>query len=78
ENCIKHNVVSNDKPLVIDLFEETGHLVVRNTLQARRSVEASHHLGLNNINLRYKVLAGRDISVEKTADHFIVKLPLIY
>ncbi len=78
ENCIKHNIVSSEKPLVIDLFEENGRIVVRNNLQVKRSVESSNHVGLNNINQRYRVLAGRDIEIEKTADHFIVRLPVIH
>lgn len=78
ENCIKHNIVSSEKPLVIDLFEENGQIVVRNNLQVKRSVETSNHVGLNNINQRYRVLAGRDIEIEKTPDHFIVRLPVIH
>ncbi|MBP6827474.1 MAG: histidine kinase [Saprospiraceae bacterium] len=77
ENCIKHNIVSAEKPLVIDLFEANNRIVVRNNLQMKRSVDSSNRLGLDNINQRYRVLAGSDIDIEKTPDYFTVRLPVI-
>lgn len=77
ENCIKHNVVSVDKPLRVEIFEEAGYLVVRNNLQLKRSTDSSNHIGLNNINRRYLALCGRNIEIEKTGEHFTVRLPVI-
>lgn len=77
ENCIKHNVVSADKPLHIELFQENDHLAVRNNLQSKRFVEDSSHIGLENIRQRYKVLTGREIKVIKSDTHFTVMLPVI-
>lgn len=77
ENCIKHNVVSAEKPLRIELFQEGKWLVVRNNLQPKRAAEDSNHIGLENIRQRYKVLTGEEIQVEKTDSHFTVKLPVI-
>lgn len=77
ENCIKHNTVSAAQPLHIEIFSEKDALVVRNNLQPKRSVEDSHHVGLDNINQRYRLLTGRDIEIEKTAGYFTVRLPII-
>ncbi len=77
ENAIKHNVVSHDKPLVVELFSENGALVVRNNLQLRRSTDDSVHIGLANINQRYRLLTGHDIAIEITPGYFIVRLPII-
>lgn len=77
ENCIKHNVVSADKPLHIEIFQEENYLIVRNNLQPKRSVEESNHIGLENIRQRYLVLTGKAIIVQKTDSHFSVKLPVI-
>ena len=77
ENSIKHNVVSTEKPLTVELFRENGHLVVRNNLQPKRSVEESNHIGLENIRQRYKILSGKTIEVEQSDAHFTVKLPII-
>ncbi len=77
ENCIKHNVVSEDKPLRIELFTEDHTLVVRNNLQQKRSVEAGSRTGLQNISSRLLILTGQAIQIELTATHFTVQLPLI-
>lgn len=77
ENSIKHNVVSTDRPLVVEIFQEGEWLIVRNNLQLKRSVEASSHIGLENISRRYQLLAGRDIQIEKDDRYFTVRLPLI-
>ncbi len=77
ENCIKHNVVSADKPLHIEIFLEGQWLVVRNNLQPKRSVEDSNQIGLENIRQRYQVLTGKAIVIQKTDDYFTVKLPII-
>lgn len=78
ENCIKHNVVSNDKPLQIELYQEDAYLVVRNNLQPKRSVEESSHIGLENIRQRYRALTGKEIVIERTDEYFTVRLPLIH
>ena len=39
ENAIKHNIVSSDKPLRIDVFAENGRLVVSNNLQKKEPVK---------------------------------------
>ncbi len=78
ENAIKHNIVSTEKPLLVELFPENNWLVVRNNLQPKRSVEAGSHIGLENISRRYQILSGKDIQIEKTDKHFTVRLPLIY
>jgi two-component system LytT family sensor kinase len=78
ENCIKHNIVSLDKPLKIELNIQDDHLVVTNGLQVKKVPEPSTGVGLENINQRYLQLAAKQIGVIATPDHFTVKLPLIY
>lgn len=75
ENCIKHNVVSTDKPLRIQIYSEKSQIVVANNLQTKRSVEDSNRIGLENINRRYRALTGQDIEIERTDTQFIVRLP---
>ena len=77
ENSIKHNVVSTDKPLLVEIFQEDQHLVIRNNLQPKRSLETSSHIGLENISRRYRLLTGLDIQIERDASCFTVRLPLI-
>lgn len=77
ENCIKHNVVSLDKPLVIKLYTEGNFLVVENKIQLKRGV-LSTGVGLDNINQRFAHLLHQEIEIDKTETIFKVKIPTIY
>lgn len=77
ENCIKHNVVSLDKPLEIKLYTENNFLVIENQIQLKRGV-LSTGVGLDNINQRFMHLVHKEIEIDKTETIFKVKIPLIY
>lgn len=77
ENCIKHNVVSLDKPLQIDLYTENDFLVIENQIQLKRGV-LSTGVGLDNINQRFMHLVHKEIEIDKNETTFKVKIPLIY
>jgi len=82
ENAIKHNIISTEKPLHIEIFQrltDTGEsaLVIRNPLQRKNQVMDSTGVGLENIRSRYHILSKREISVTATPDWFIVELPLL-
>lgn len=79
ENVVKHNVLSKNKPLVIDIFTTAGNkLVVNNNLQ-RRSVNApSNKVGLNNIKAKYHLLQQDGFQVIEDEKNFTVALPLIW
>jgi LytS/YehU family sensor histidine kinase len=55
ENAIKHNIVSSDKPLKIDVFTENGRLVARNNLQMKNQLSESTGIGLDNIRKRCRL-----------------------
>jgi sensor histidine kinase YesM len=76
ENAVKHNYVSMEHPLRIQLFQENGSLVFRNTLKKAIYKEPSTGIGLMNLNERYRILMGKEIEIEKTENHFIIRLPL--
>ena len=77
ENAIKHNKITNDKPLVIDIFTEDDKLIVRNNLQRKNFVETSNRKGLGNICSLYQYLTDRTIEIIENENFFIVKIPLI-
>jgi LytS/YehU family sensor histidine kinase len=78
ENAIKHNIVSRNKPLYINIHANGNEtLVVKNNLQPRKMVEPSTKIGLQNIKKRYEFISGRDIEVKKTETDFEVSLPLL-
>lgn len=77
ENAIKHNVISTEKPLHIEVFAENGHLVVRNNFQRKNQVMDSTGVGLQNIKDRYRMLIERDVEVIVSQQYFTVALPMI-
>lgn len=79
ENAVKHNVISGSKPLLLDITDNQSCIVVRNNLQIKQSMaHESSQSGLNNINERYKLLLNKEIIIERTAQFFTVKLPVLY
>jgi LytS/YehU family sensor histidine kinase len=77
ENCIKHNVVSLDRPLQISLYSEKEFIVVENRLQPKKNPESSTGVGLENINQRYIHLLDKKIEINVSETLFTVKLPVI-
>lgn len=78
ENCIKHNVVSLEKPLHIRLYEEQDKIIIENQMQPKTGDQPSLGVGLKNIDLRYSHLLEQHIDIIKDLKIFQVKLPLIY
>lgn len=78
ENCIKHNVVSLERPLSICLYSEKDCVVVENIVQPKRTPESSTGMGLENINERYLHLLKKEIRIQKTEKLFTIKLPVIH
>jgi sensor histidine kinase YesM len=78
ENAIKHNILSKQFPLVIDIsVNGNNSLVVSNNLQIKNPVEPSTQIGLNNIRQRYELSTGKTITIKKDERIFSVYLPLI-
>ncbi len=77
ENAVKHNVITSEKPLKIKVYEEDGCLVVSNNLQEKQVVKRSSGVGLRNIQQRYSILSNRNVSINRTASEFSVKLPML-
>ncbi|MFB9845453.1 sensor histidine kinase [Mucilaginibacter ginsenosidivorans] len=77
ENCIKHNVISLEMPLQIKLYTDGEFMVMENNLQPKLKPEPSTGMGLENINERYLHLNHSPIIVERRADIFRVKLPVV-
>ncbi len=77
ENAIKHNVVSRKNPLQIAITSANSTLIVSNNLQEKPVKEESSRLGLKNIQRRYVFLSHKQVVIEKTANDFSVKIPLL-
>jgi two-component system LytT family sensor kinase len=78
ENCIKHNIVSLERPLHIRIYSEKDVIIVQNQIQLKRTPESSTGMGLENINQRYMHLLDKKIDILPNEQFFTVKLPVIY
>lgn len=79
ENAMKHNIVSTEKPLHIEISvgKDDQTIVVRNNLQLKHQVMDSTGTGLKNISHRYLFASGREVETIVSTNAFIVALPLI-
>lgn len=77
ENAIKHNIISEESPLIIDISLTDNYLTVTNNLQRKKVIRESSKIGLDNIKARYEFLTQKKFIIEETNTDFIVKLPLL-
>jgi sensor histidine kinase YesM len=78
ENAIKHNIISDDMPLKIEMEIEDGFVIVRNNLQKKKTINSGKEpLGLENLRKRYAYLSGASVEIIESDSKFIVKLPII-
>lgn len=77
ENTIKHNIVSENNPLHIHIYEEDNYLVVKNNLQKKEAFTSRKGVGLQNIADRYKLATDRQVLIVQDETSFQVKIPLL-
>ena len=77
ENAVKHNVVSERRPLSIRVAVVEEGIRVANALQPRRGEVESAGVGLANLRQRYRLLGADEPVVEQTPEVFAVTLPLL-
>lgn len=78
ENCIKHNIISVDKPLTIYIGVFNNKIFVRNNLQPKKSPATdSNGIGLHNIVHRYSLLTTEEVEILEDGKDFMVSLPLL-
>lgn len=77
ENAIKHNIVDEGTPLIVNIRIENDYLIVSNNLQKKNMVEASNKTGLRQFVSLYKFLSEKPVVIEENEKEFIVKIPLL-
>jgi ligand-binding sensor domain-containing protein len=78
ENAIKHNTVSKETPLIVEL-NQTGanEITVKNNINVKLNPEISTGIGLQNIINRYKILTHEKVLIYFDPKVFKVTIPLI-
>ncbi|KOP36324.1 histidine kinase [Flavobacterium sp. WLB] len=77
ENTVKHNVVSEQKPLHIRIFIDKDYLVIQNDLQKKEVLQDRQGVGLQNIVNRYGIITDRKVLIEQDEKNFSVKIPIL-
>jgi LytS/YehU family sensor histidine kinase len=78
ENAIKHNLVSETKPLRVEIQMEEDQLLVQNNLNLKQGkANEKSGKGLENIRRRFQYYGPRNIQIEKSDTHFRVLIPLL-
>ena len=78
ENAIKHNAISRETQLEIQLLvENDNQLIIRNNINPKISREAGSGMGLQNIVNRYNLLSGEPVKVKNEGNYFTVILPIL-
>ncbi|MDH6306916.1 LytS/YehU family sensor histidine kinase [Parabacteroides sp. PF5-5] len=78
ENAVKHNVISKQYPLRVDIYTTNeDQLVVSNHIQPKNEENNSSGIGLKNLWGRYRMLTGKDIHISDRKEYFKVSLPLL-
>ncbi len=77
ENCVKHNEISTQKPLNIDVEREEDYILVRNTLQPKNAGDDSKKTGLDNIKQQYRFFTDKELIIESNPEFYSVKIPVI-
>ncbi|UXP31208.1 histidine kinase [Reichenbachiella agarivorans] len=78
ENCIKHNEISKERPLSIQIDYRSDSVLVSNNLNPiQQEKPDSTGLGLKNITSRYSYLSDRAVKVTTDQSKFTVEIPII-
>ncbi|WP_281337299.1 histidine kinase [Flavobacterium eburneipallidum] len=77
ENTVKHNVVSDKRPLHITIFIDGDYLAVQNDFQKKDTLSDRKGVGLQNIINRYGIITNRKVLIIQTEQTFTVKIPIL-
>jgi len=77
ENTVKHNIVSEQKPLHIKIFVEGDYLAIQNVYQKKEVLQDRQGVGLQNIVDRYGIITNRKVLIEQNKETFTVKIPIL-
>ena len=77
ENTVKHNVVSEQRPLHIRIYVEGDYLAVQNDYQKKEVLQGHQGVGLQNIINRYGIITKRKVLIAQNEKTFTVKIPIL-
>ncbi|MCF8369709.1 MAG: histidine kinase [Bacteroidales bacterium] len=77
ENAIKHNEISDENPLSIEISKDEDYITLKNNLQPRSVMKESGGIGLSTIRARYNYLSKNPVKIVEHEGVFQIQIPLI-
>lgn len=78
ENAVKHNEISEQYPLQVNIDLNNDQLIISNKMRTKKNLQHSSGIGLKNLDERFKLVTGKGIvSGKNDSEVFMVQLPLI-
>jgi sensor histidine kinase YesM len=77
ENAVKHNVVTRESPLQVQIYSKGESIVVENRINLRSTTDGVSQYGLAHLSKLYQLHYNQDIDITNTTTIFSVSLPLI-
>lgn len=77
ENAIKHNVIAENAPLLVEVYEEEKYWTVKNKINIKSNLEESIGKGLKNIQERYSFVSDLPVTIKNENGYFIVSIPIL-
>ena len=77
ENALKHNIITAENPLLIQVFIEDKYVKVVNTLQPKKEKSISTEFGLSYLKKIYNYYNNKTFDTYVSQDTFTCILPLL-
>jgi len=77
ENAIKHNIINNENPLEISIYNIQTDIYVKNNIQPKISTARSTGIGLKNLTNRYELVCKRKPSFIEHDNCYTGILPVL-
>lgn len=77
ENAVQHNLGTEENPVCITI-SVAENITTSNNIILKRNEKVTNGRALVNLNEQYKLLATKPIEIQKSANTFLVIIPIIY
>lgn len=77
ENCFKHNIISDEKPLNVKVWRNDNSIYVENNLQKRKAIHDSGGIGLETMSKQFDYFTDKKVEIVQTAELYTVKIPVL-
>jgi len=77
ENAVKHNEISSQNPLKIEIIRDDDYISISNNTKPKRIGESSNKVGLKNLEQQYSFFTKKLIVVDGENGKFAVKIPIL-